>query len=148
MFVTGLYGVLDPATGRLRYANAGHNPPYVHTGDGVVELRATGMPLGLMPDMTYEEKEATLGPGDTLLLHSDGVAEAHNPERQMFGFPRLAALVAGCAGGQELIDRLLNELDGFTGPGWEQEDDITLVALQRAAVPAVTEASKTPALVS
>jgi serine phosphatase RsbU (regulator of sigma subunit) len=147
MFVTCLYGVLDPATGRLRYANAGHNAPYVHTGDGVVELRATGMPLGLMPGMTYEEKETTLGPGDTLLLHSDGLAEAHDPERRMFGFPRLAALVAGCAGGQELIDRLLNELDGFTGPGWEQEDDITLVAVQRTEVPALATPSRSAALV-
>jgi serine phosphatase RsbU (regulator of sigma subunit) len=148
MFVTCLYGVLDPATGRLRYANAGHNPPYVHTSDGVVELRATGMPLGAMPDMTYEEKEATLGPGDTVLLHSDGLVEAHDPERKMFGFPRLAELVGGCAGGPELIDLLLGELDGFTGPDWEQEDDITLVALQRAAVPAVAKPSKAPALVS
>jgi serine phosphatase RsbU (regulator of sigma subunit) len=148
MFVTCLYGVLDPATGRLRYANAGHNPPYVHTGGGVAELRATGMPLGLLPDMTYEEKEATLGPGDTLLLHSDGLAEAHNPERQMFGFPRLAALVAGCRGGQELIDRLLGELEGFTGPGWEQEDDITLVAVQRAAVPTAAPAPRSPQPVS
>ena len=144
MFVTCLYGVLDPATGRLRYANAGHNPPYMHTGNGVVELRATGMPLGLLPDMSYEEKEATLGPGDILLLHSDGLAEAHNPERQMFGFPRLAALVAGCRDGQELIDRLLGELEGFTGPGWEQEDDITLVAVQRAAVPTAAPAPRSP----
>jgi GAF domain-containing protein len=135
MFVTCLYGVLDPATGRLRYANAGHNPPYVHTADGVVELRATGMPLGAMPDMRYEEKAATLGPGDTLLLHSDGL-------------PRLAELVDECPGGPELIELLLGELDGFTGPGWEQEDDITLVALQRATVPAVARPSKAPALVS
>jgi serine phosphatase RsbU (regulator of sigma subunit) len=148
MFVTCLYGVLDPATGRLRYANAGHNPPYVHTADGVVELRATGMPLGAMPDMRYEEKEATLGPGDTLLLHSDGLVEAHDPERRMFGFPRLAELVGECPGGPELIELLLGELDGFTGPGWEQEDDITLVALQRATVPAVARPSKAPALVS
>jgi serine phosphatase RsbU (regulator of sigma subunit) len=133
MFVTCLYGVLDPATGRLRYANAGHNAPYVHTADGVVELRATGMPLGLMEAMTYEEKETTLGPGDSLLLHSDGLVEAHGPEREMFGFPRLAALVGECPSGQELIDRLLRELDGFTGPGWEQEDDITLVTIDRAS---------------
>jgi serine phosphatase RsbU (regulator of sigma subunit) len=148
MFVTCLYGVLDPATGQLRYANAGHNPPYVHTADGVVELRATGMPLGAMPDMTYEEKETTLGPGDTVLLHSDGLVEAHDPERRMFGFPRLAELVDECPGGPELIELLLGELDGFTGPGWEQEDDITLVALQRAAVPAVAKPPKAPALVS
>jgi serine phosphatase RsbU (regulator of sigma subunit) len=135
MFVTCLYGVLDPATGRLRYANAGHNAPYVHTSDGVVEVRATGMPLGLMPAMTYEEKETTLRRGDTLLLHSDGLVEAHDPEREMFGFARLVRLVGGCADGQELIDILLGELDGFTGPGWEQEDDITLVAIQRADLP-------------
>jgi serine phosphatase RsbU (regulator of sigma subunit) len=98
--------------------------------------------------MTYEEKEATLGAGDTLLLHSDGLVEAHDPERKMFGFPRLAQLMKGCAGGPELIQLLLGELDGFTGPGWEQEDDITLVALQRAAVPAVAEEPKAPALVS
>jgi serine phosphatase RsbU (regulator of sigma subunit) len=106
------------------------------------------MPLGAMPDMRYEEKEATLAPGDTVLLHSDGLVEAHDRERRMFGFPRLAELMNDCTGGPELIQLLLGELDGFTGPDWEQEDDITLVALQRAAVPAVTEAPKRPALVS
>jgi serine phosphatase RsbU (regulator of sigma subunit) len=136
MFVTCLYGVLDPATGRLRYANAGHNPPYLHSSDGVVELRATGMPLGALPDMTYEEKETTLRPGDTVLLHSDGLVEAHDPGRTMFGFPRLAALIDGHPGGPELIEFLLGELDGFTGPSWEQEDDITLVTVQRTARPA------------
>ena len=64
MFVTCLYGVLDPETGHLRFANAGHDLPYVKTADGVVELRARGMPLGLMPGMPYEEKEAVLQPGD------------------------------------------------------------------------------------
>jgi serine phosphatase RsbU (regulator of sigma subunit) len=147
MFVTCLYGVLDPATGRLRYANAGHNPPYVHTRDGVVELRATGMPLGLMSAMPYEEKEAMLHQGDTLLLHSDGLVEAHDPEQRMFGFPRLAALVGGCPAEQRLIDWLLGELDGFTGPGWEQEDDITLVTVQRTAPPAVAPRSSVDALV-
>jgi serine phosphatase RsbU (regulator of sigma subunit)/anti-sigma regulatory factor (Ser/Thr protein kinase) len=132
MFVTCLYAVLDPASGRLRYANAGHNLPYLRTEDGVVELRATGMPLGLMPGMAYEEKEAAVATGDDLLLHSDGLAEAHGPERQMFGFPRLAKLAAEGASGQELIDLLLSELAKFTGPGWEQEDDITLVTLRRS----------------
>jgi serine phosphatase RsbU (regulator of sigma subunit)/anti-sigma regulatory factor (Ser/Thr protein kinase) len=133
MFVTCLYAVLDPASGRLRYANAGHNLPYLRTVDGVGELRATGMPLGLLPGMAYEEKQAALAPGDDLLLHSDGLAEAHGPERQMFGFPRLAKLAAEGASGQELIDLLLGELAKFTGPGWEQEDDITLVTLRRGA---------------
>ena len=79
MFVTCLYGVLDPATGLLRFANAGHDVPYVKTAGGVGELRARGMPLGLMTGMTYEEKETTLEPGDSVLLHSDGVVEAHDP---------------------------------------------------------------------
>jgi len=133
MFVTCLYGVLEPATGTFRYANAGHNLPYVRTDAGVVELRATGMPLGLLSGMSYEEKVAALGPGEIMLLHSDGIAEAHNTEREMFGFPRLTGLVRGGAGGTALIDLVLSELDRFTGPGWEQEDDITLVTLERSA---------------
>jgi serine phosphatase RsbU (regulator of sigma subunit)/anti-sigma regulatory factor (Ser/Thr protein kinase) len=136
MFVTCLYAVLDPATGRLRYANAGHNVPYVSTEGGVTELRATGMPLGLLPEMTYEEKEATLAPGDTVLLHSDGLAEAHNGEREMFGFPLVATLTGEATDGEALIDRLLKELQEFTGPGVDQEDDITLVTLGRQAAEA------------
>ena len=133
MFVTCLYAVLDPDSGRVRFANAGHNLPYVRGESGVSELRATGMPLGLLPGMSYEEKEATLGPGQSVLFHSDGLAEAHSPEREMFGLPRLAELMGKRAGGEELIDLLLTELNAFTGAGWEQEDDITLVTLQRSA---------------
>src|SRR5215207_2831023 len=103
MFVTCLYGVLDPATGLLRFAHAGHDLPYVKTADGVVELRARGMPLGLMPGMDYEEKEAVLQPGESVLLHSDGVVEAHDPDRDMFGFPRLKETMADAPPGQELI---------------------------------------------
>jgi serine phosphatase RsbU (regulator of sigma subunit)/anti-sigma regulatory factor (Ser/Thr protein kinase) len=138
MFVTCLFAVLDPDSGRLRYANAGQDLPYLRTADGVVELRATGMPLGLLPDMEYEEKEVVLQPGQEVLLHSDGVVEAHDPRREMFGFPRLKALVAEPLTGGELIDRVLADLSRFTGPGWEQEDDITLVALAR--LPAASRA--------
>jgi anti-sigma regulatory factor (Ser/Thr protein kinase) len=138
MFVTCLYAVLEPATGRLRYANAGQNLPYVRTDRGVLELRATGMPLGLLPARQYEEKETYLAPGEQVLFHSDGLVEAHNRQREMFGFPRLMGLVGTLAGGAELIDHLLAELDRFTGEGWEQEDDVTLVSLRRlpAAPPA------------
>jgi serine phosphatase RsbU (regulator of sigma subunit)/anti-sigma regulatory factor (Ser/Thr protein kinase) len=132
MFVTCLYGVLDPSSGHLRFANAGHDLPYVKTAEGVVELRARGMPLGLMPGMPYEEKEATLAPGDSVLLHSDGVVEAHDPDRDMFGFPRLKAVMAETPGGQELIDRVLSDLEAFTGSDTDQEDDITMVTLQRS----------------
>jgi serine phosphatase RsbU (regulator of sigma subunit)/anti-sigma regulatory factor (Ser/Thr protein kinase) len=131
MFVTCLFAVLDPETGRLRFANAGHDLPYLRTAEGVVELRATGMPLGLLPDMDYEEKEVYLEPGQEVLLHSDGVVEAHSEQREMFGFPRLKKLVATPVTGGELIDLVLADLSRFTGPGWEQEDDITLVALSR-----------------
>lgn len=130
MFVTCLYVVLDPRSGRLRYANAGHNLPYVRSGDQVLELRATGLPLGLMPGITYEEKESTLQPGQSLLLYSDGLIEAHNEQGEMFGFPRLRELMRPPRDSHDLIDHLMSELDRFTGPQREQEDDITLVALR------------------
>ena len=136
MFVTCLYAVLDPGSGRLRYANAGHPVPYVAGAGGVSELRATGMPLGLLPDMTYDEREAVLAPGQALLLHSDGIAEAHGEGREMFGFARLAEIVGAGPGGQELIDRVLSTLRAFVGTEREQEDDITLVTLQRSATAA------------
>jgi serine phosphatase RsbU (regulator of sigma subunit)/anti-sigma regulatory factor (Ser/Thr protein kinase) len=132
MFVTCLYGVLDPETGHFRFANAGHDLPYVKTAEGSEELRARGMPLGLMPGMPYEEKETVLQPGDSLLLHSDGIVEAHSPDHEMFGFPRLKQCVADYPGGGELIDRVLSDLHAHTGPDAEQEDDITMVTLQRS----------------
>jgi serine phosphatase RsbU (regulator of sigma subunit)/anti-sigma regulatory factor (Ser/Thr protein kinase) len=133
MFVTCLYGVLDPASGRLRFANAGHDLPKVKTAEGALELRARGMPLGLMPGMSYEEKETLLRPGDSVLLHSDGIVEAHDPERDMFGSPRLMETVSGTPGGQRLIDRVIEELETFTGRDADQEDDITMVTLERSA---------------
>jgi serine phosphatase RsbU (regulator of sigma subunit)/anti-sigma regulatory factor (Ser/Thr protein kinase) len=139
MFVTCLYAVLDPATGLLRFANAGHDVPYVQTGDGTKELRARGMPLGLMPGMSYEEREAQLAPGDTVLLHSDGIVEAHDPQREMFGFPRLMATIADGPGGAALMDRVLADVEAFSGAGTEQEDDITMVTLQRSPLLAAFE---------
>jgi serine phosphatase RsbU (regulator of sigma subunit) len=132
MFVTCLYAVLDPATGRLDFANAGHCLPYLTANGKVTELHATGMPLGLMPGMRYDEAEQLIGDGGQLLLHSDGLTEAHGPGRVMFGLPRLVDLL-GNADGDGVIDRLLAGLADFTGPAWEQEDDITLVTLQRVA---------------
>jgi serine phosphatase RsbU (regulator of sigma subunit)/CHASE1-domain containing sensor protein/anti-sigma regulatory factor (Ser/Thr protein kinase) len=133
-FVTCFYGVLDPESGRLVYANAGHDPPYTKRDGDAQELRARGMPLGLMPSMPYEEKEAVLAAGDDLLLYSDGLVEAHNPEGGMFGFPRLRKLIIAqrAGSGEELVDFLLAELTRFTGAESEQEDDITLVTLERS----------------
>ncbi len=129
MFVTCLYGTLDPVSGRIRFANAGHNLPIVRTAAGADELRATGMPLGLLPGMRYDETEAQLAPGDQLVLHSDGIAEAHGPTREMFGIPRLREVIAGADAGDRLLGAVLSALERFTGPAWEQEDDITLVSL-------------------
>jgi serine phosphatase RsbU (regulator of sigma subunit)/anti-sigma regulatory factor (Ser/Thr protein kinase) len=131
MFVTCLYAILDPASGRLEYANAGHDLPYRRHNGAVSELRATGMPLGLMPGMAYEEKDITLAPGESILFYSDGLVEAHNARRQMFGFPHLMKLLEEDLGGTPVIDFLLAELATFTGNDWEQEDDVTLVTLQR-----------------
>jgi serine phosphatase RsbU (regulator of sigma subunit) len=135
MFVTCLYAILDTESGRLVYANAGHDLPYrrrAGRSDGAEELRARGMPLGLMPGMGYEEKEIVLEKGESVLFYSDGLVEAHDPRREMFGFPRLQGLVGGQrSGGSSLISFLLSELRRFTGENWEQEDDITLVTLDR-----------------
>ena len=129
MFVTCLYAILDPVSGHLRYANAGHNLPIHRHGQMVSELRATGMPLGLFPNMQYEEKQITLVPGDKVLLYSDGLAEAHNREREMFGFPRLRALMTREPNNDTLIGFLMRRLTEFTGENWEQEDDVTFVVL-------------------
>ncbi len=133
-FVTCFYAILDPKSASLSYANAGHDLPYLHRNGDAQELRARGMPLGLMPGMGYEEKEIVLDAGQSVLFYSDGLVEAHNSKGEMFGFPRLRTLVAQ-HGAEErsLGDSLLEELERFTGEGWEQEDDITLLTLQRSA---------------
>ena len=128
MFVTCLYALLDPTSGHLTFANAGHDVPYRRTAQGVVELRARGMPLGLLPGMRYEQHETTLRPGECVLLYSDGLVEAHSPTREMFGFPRLQALMAEPTE-EDLVPFLLDRLRDFTGPAWEQEDDVTMVLL-------------------
>jgi serine phosphatase RsbU (regulator of sigma subunit) len=131
VFVTCFYAMLDLGSGRLRYANAGHDLPYLRHEGNVTELYATGMPLGLMTGSQYEEKEATLAEGDSVLLYSDGLVEAHNAQREMFGFPYLRTLLQEDLAGEGLIDLLLSKLAAFTGPDWEQEDDVTLVTVGR-----------------
>ena len=143
MFITCFYALLDPKTGCLQYANAGHDVPYVKRGDTFLELRARGMPLGLLPGMPYEVMEMQLEPGDSILFYSDGLVEAHNPQREMFGFPRLSEYVASHAGGAALIESVLEDLEIFTGPNWEQEDDVTLMTLEREAASAQSKPLET-----
>lgn len=137
MFVTCLYALLDPASGALEFANAGHNLPILISPDGVLELRAIGMPLGLMPGMTYEGQRSDLSPASALLLYSDGLVESHNPDRDMFGSDRLRAFLAKWPSpsrqdhAPHLIPSLLDALSAFTGPNSEPEDDITLLTLER-----------------
>ena len=135
MFVTCFYAILEPERGRLLYANAGHDLPYLRRRNGdAQELRARGMPLGLMPGTDYEEKQTTLEAGDSALLYSDGLVEVHDPKGEMFGFPRLRALVAEHGEERSLWNFLLEELHSFVGESWEQEeDDITLLTLRRSA---------------
>jgi serine phosphatase RsbU (regulator of sigma subunit) len=131
MFVTCLYAVLDPTSGNLQFANAGHVLPYLLTPFDLVELRTTGMPLGLLPEMTYDEKEASISAGDSLVLISDGMIEAHNPQRDMFGLERMRTELINTRGRIAAIEFLLGRLEEFTGCIGEQEDDVTFLTLQR-----------------
>src|SRR5918998_1288612 len=117
MFVTCFYAILDPKSGTLSYANAGHDLPYLHRNGEAEELRARGMPLGLMPGMSYEEKETILHAGEAALFYSDGLVEAHDPYGEMFGFPKLRALVAERGEEGSLEEALMEELYAFAGEG-------------------------------
>ena len=132
MFVTCFYAILDPKNGSMNYANAGHDLPYLWHGGDCEELRARGMPLGLMAGMSYEQKEIELDAGEGVLFYSDGLVEAHDAKGEMFGFPRLRDLIAEHDDKRALGDFLLRDLYSFVGDGWEQEDDITLLTLRRS----------------
>src|SRR3712207_4263989 len=133
-FVTCFYAILEPESGTVRYANAGHDLPYLHRNGEAEELRARGMPLGIMPGMSYEEEKVSLEEGNCILFYSDGLVEAHNSKGELFGFPRLRALVAKHGEENSLEQTLLGELYSFVAEGWEQEDDITLLTLRRSKI--------------
>jgi serine phosphatase RsbU (regulator of sigma subunit) len=132
MFVTCFLALLDVQSGQVSFANAGHNLPYQRTAEGVKELHARGMPLGLFPGMEYEEMHTVLQPGEGILMYSDGLVEAHDPQGEMFGDPRLeSCLMETTLAGQALIEHMMQRLEDFTGAEWEQEDDVTFVTLER-----------------
>ena len=119
-FVTALYAILDPGSGRLRLANAGHSLPYQRSADGVHELHVAGLPSGSLPGCTMRKKKRP-SPRDLLFLMSDGLVEAHNGGRKCFGQRRMVERMAIAATEQALIDSLLAELTAFAGPTWEQD---------------------------
>jgi serine phosphatase RsbU (regulator of sigma subunit) len=130
MFVTCLVAILEPGRGRLQFANAGQNLPLRSIDGRIQELRATGMPLGIMQGAHYEENETIIEPGESILFYSDGLVEAHNSSRDMFGDELLKEIVSNhTINPQSLINTLLSEMVEFTGQENEQEDDVTLVAL-------------------
>ncbi|HWQ14290.1 MAG TPA: PP2C family protein-serine/threonine phosphatase [Roseiflexaceae bacterium] len=128
--ITMLYAMLDTRAGVLRLANAGHNYPVVINGR-VCELELTGLPLGVDGDSDYEEVSTVLGPGDTVLLYTDGVVEATNHAEEYFGFERLARLLSERPNmkPRALMQALLHELRTWSASG--QADDITVVVLRR-----------------
>lgn len=134
MFVTCLCVLMDPMNGKMTIANAGHNLPFQKTPAGILEPRVCGVPLGLMPGMTYDEIEFYLKPGESLLLLSDGLVEGHGPQREMFGLERIRHLFEIQDNDQDTILELIQAFKNFTGEEYEKEDDITLVTITRQSV--------------
>lgn len=131
VFVTLFYAIIDFSNMGVHFAGAGHPPPLLCHGSSIRELDANGLPLGLVPTAQYNEAWVSLLPGDTLVLYTDGVVEALDPRRELFGFDRLRQhLVTHTAQGPEdTIASLLHTVQQFTGDA-EQVDDVTLVAVQ------------------
>lgn len=135
-FVTTFLGVLDPGSGRLAYANAGHCPGLVlRTGGEVEWLPRTGMALGVVDDTAWEEEQVDLRPGDLLVLYTDGVTEAPGPGGELFRAPRLQSAVEACgpAGPVEILESVLVAVGAFTQDAHVQ-DDIALIVLRRGTM--------------
>jgi len=134
LFVTAFYATLDTRSGRLTYANAGHNRPLwlqINPGE-VQELAARGIALGVLEDIELEECEIDVAPGDLLVLYTDGVTEAMNADGQQFGEERLQATVAATpdASAQQILSALMDAVKAFAGDA-PQSDDITVLVIKR-----------------
>jgi sigma-B regulation protein RsbU (phosphoserine phosphatase) len=143
-FVTVFYGILDPVTGTLVYCNAGHCPPYLFRAQDLAEvhkLDPTGPALGIFEDKAWVQGVVQLGPGDVLVLYTDGVTEARQGPGMLFGDERLLQAVRTGLGSpeargpsaQEVLDSIMAEVGQFVS-GAPQSDDIALVVLVREAV--------------
>jgi sigma-B regulation protein RsbU (phosphoserine phosphatase) len=133
--VSAFYATLDTHSGRLTYANAGHNRPlWLQSGSGEIqELTAQGIVLGILEDIELEEREIDVAPGDVLVFHTDGVTEAMDIVGQQFGKERLWAAVAATpkASAQEIVAAVVDAVKAFTGDA-PQSDDLTLLVVKRA----------------
>ena len=132
MFVTAWTGVFDPASRTVDFVNAGHNPPFVRRADGTVEgLRQRGGPaLGVFPGCTYRAGRVTLGPGDALVVYTDGVTEAQDVAGGFYGEARLERFLA--ASGGDRVAGLFADVAAFVGAA-DQADDLTALALDVTA---------------
>ncbi len=135
LFVTAFYGVLEPDTGRMRYVNAGHNPPFLISckkGKPVDSLRPTGMALGVMEDAHWGQKIAKFRPGDTMILYTDGVTEAQDKNERFFGEERLLQIAKARQGSpsSDIRDAILRETDRFHSSAYPN-DDIALIVIAR-----------------
>jgi sigma-B regulation protein RsbU (phosphoserine phosphatase) len=135
-YATLFYAQYDPATRRLSYVNAGHCPPILlrnlAKNSRVEHLdQAGGTVVGLLKDCSYEQSEASLAPGDLLVIYTDGFSEAMNPDLTEWGEERLIGSIVGCAGlpAQGVIARIMQAADAFAA-GAPQSDDMTLVVLR------------------
>jgi serine phosphatase RsbU (regulator of sigma subunit) len=141
LFVTVFYCMLDPLTGVLRYANGGHNPPYLRRADGAVEaLSGTGgLVLGVMPEVEFPEHVVQLRAGDRLLLYTDGVTEAFNPADEAYGEQRLVAEIKahGVGSAAALVESICRSVVTFAGAA-PQSDDVTLIVLSWNCSPPAT----------
>ncbi len=132
-FVTMFAAELDPATGALKYINAGHNPPLIGRVDGtIVQLSSGGFPLGIMPAAEFEMGETILNPGESLVVYSDGVSEANNIKDEEFGMERLSAVIQNnlSSSASGMRDKVESALSAFTLTA-PANDDITLVIVKR-----------------
>jgi len=132
LFVTVFFAVLDPITGLLRYANAGHNPPFLLGGDGIITLNNTGMPLGIDEENEWLQEELVIAPGETLLLYTDGVMDAQNMAGEFIDRKLILDTVQSHGGksAAELQQSILSMVHLFVGEA-PRFDDITLVILGR-----------------
>jgi sigma-B regulation protein RsbU (phosphoserine phosphatase) len=133
-FVTLFYAELNPKTNDLRYINAGHNPPLLARAAGgtIEQLASSGLPLGIIPNTTYQEGSTTLAPGDLLVIYSDGVSETQNPQGEEFGLQRLADVITRNINetAARVRDRIEDALTKFA-QGTPSVDDITMVIVKR-----------------